>query len=137
MPIDHHTLGAGSLLSLHGRLHRIVFEFNGYLLIVDVASPGIYLVENSEGLVGLPHRDDLATLFAKGQALPAPSGDSAERMRVELALLDAAGVRNGTKAIAIWLDRNWTADLRCRFGDHDNAATLKRWRSQQRRDGRS
>ncbi len=56
-----------------------------------------------------------------------------DRMMAQCDLLDAAGVKNGVKAIENALDRGedrlWTDELRAKWGDHDNPRTIKEWRA--------
>lgn len=58
-----------------------------------------------------------------------------DRVSAHCDLLDALGIANGTKAIAIALHSEWTDALRARFGDTANPATVKRWRTIRRRGG--
>jgi hypothetical protein len=67
------------------------------------------------------------------EAAPQHAGsDEEERIRAHCDLLDARGIHNGTKAIAIALHAYWTDDHRKLFGNYANPATVKRWRSQRR-----
>ncbi|QXT34808.1 DDE-type integrase/transposase/recombinase [Sphingomonas sanguinis] len=54
-----------------------------------------------------------------------------DKMLAQIELLDAAGVKNGSKAIETFLDRDggWTDRHRAAWGDHDLPGTIKSWRS--------
>jgi transposase InsO family protein len=72
--------------------------------------------------------NDAAALTVE-QAIEVDPG--VERMLAQVELLDAAGVKNGTKAIENFLDRegNWTSELQTRWGDHDLPGTIRNWRA--------
>ncbi len=62
--------------------------------------------------------------------------EKARRMIATCDLLDALGVPNGAKAIAIALAKHWDERLRFRYGKHDNPSTIKRWRIERSRPPR-
>ena len=126
------------IVILHGRPFVVLCTVDvetGETLIVDARSGHPALSMHADGRVTLPGRRSLeaAAQTCDDDAASGHSDVATERMRVELDLLDAAHVRNGTKAIWLWLNANWSDDLRFRFGDFDDAATIKRWRTQLRR----
>jgi hypothetical protein len=128
---------AQEIVILHGRPFVVLCTVDtetGETLIVDARSGHPALSMHADGRVALPGRMSLETAAqACGSDAESGNGDVAtERMRIELDLLDAAQVKNGTKAIWLWLNSNWSDDLRLRFGDFDDAATIKRWRTAQR-----
>lgn len=107
-------------------------------LVLAYASPphALFLMPDQDGVPALVSQDLFWLLAAEGRAevltFPKPANrrqDASTRLATTCDLLEAAGVRNGTKAIAIWLHRNWSADLKARFGEPDNPHTIRRWRS--------
>lgn len=132
------TETAKEIVILHGRPFVVLCTVDtetGETLIVDARSGHPALSMHADGRIALPGKSSLEAV-ARTCGSDAASGNhdvATERMRVELDLLDAAQVRNGTKAIWLWLNANWTDDLRSRFGDFDDAATIKRWRTAMRR----
>jgi hypothetical protein len=126
----------GKLVILQGRAYVVlatVATDPPETLVVDVRS-GHPVLSPRGGGIGLPSVDGVALLSGAASDEAAADIDFAtERMRIELDLLDRAGVRNGTKAIWLWLAANWSEDLRRRFGDFDDPATIKRWRTELRR----
>lgn len=126
----------GKLVILQGRAYVVLATVPTNppeTLVVDVRS-GHPVLSPRGGGIGLPSADGVALLAgAAPDEVAADIASATERMRVELEMLDAAGVRNGSKAIWFWLDANWSDDLRMRFGDFDDPATIKRWRTAQRR----
>lgn len=150
MTIPRHSDGAertfagelpnGSLIAIDGVEHLVLAALGDLLMLVSVVSHHVYLVQDPAGCIMLPDRRRIADFLASGRAeIPRPVARTAradlERMRTELTMLDAARVPNGAKAIAIHLHRSWTPDLVARFGPHDDPATIRRWRTQGRRDG--
>ena len=128
----------GSLIAIDGVEHLVLAALGDLLMLVSVVSHHVYLVQDDAGCIMLPDRRRIGELLASGRAeIPAPAerttGADLERLRTELTMLDAAGVPNGVKAIAIHLHRSWTPDLIARFGPHDEPATIRRWRTEARR----
>lgn len=69
-----------------------------------------------------------------GREQPDPARAAMERKAAHCDLLDALGVPNGTKAIAIALHSEWKDLHRERFGEAAKPATVKRWRTARRRN---
>lgn len=120
------------------RLRMLGSTGNGLILIHADFPFGIYLV-GGEGGPSLMTRIQWREFEERGEAevLPAsaaPIGqpNSSEKLRFVIDLLDAARVRNGVKAITIWLHAHWTPELRARWGEPDNAHTIRRWRSRKK-----
>jgi hypothetical protein len=107
------------------------------ILLMHVRPPyQLFLYPTEAGAPAHLTKKRLAQLLEAGVALVVPlsideeESDATERLIATCDLLDAAGVKNGAKAIDIWLHANWSADLMRRYGHFDNAHTIKRWRSQ-------
>lgn len=66
--------------------------------------------------------------------VPAGHDFQALKRRAQVAALDMAGVANGSKAISRWFAANWHPSLSRIWGPHDHPATVKRWRSESRRE---
>ena len=98
----------------------------------------LYMAAGEDGLPGLLPRSDWTRLVAADRATILPPADArppvddAAKVVAQCALLDAAEVPQGNKAIAIWLHLNWSPDLQRRFGAPSNPSTLRRWRAQRR-----
>lgn len=120
---------------------RTIGSFRQSLLLAHVDPPyALFLFPDESGVPALLTKTRCAELVREGVAEVLPSSmlaheplDPTEKLSVQMDLLDAAGVANGTKSIQIWLHRNWTPDLRQRRGDHDNAHTIRRWRARRNR----
>lgn len=139
----HHLAPGGSdvqsadLWMVHGRPHRHLATVAKAVLLSDVASHHLYLVQHPDGRIGPPDTDQVDRMIDAGQIARIDDltrdDTGVERMGIELSLLDGAGVRNGEKSIAIFLHAVWDEDLRRRYGDHDEPATIRRWRTAQRK----
>ena len=110
----------------------------GSKLILSHSTPpyGLYLVPDFEGCPSLMTNVQWSELVRRGEAevLPAfekrvDAPNPVRKLIMQVDLLDAAGVANGAKAIAIWLHRNWTPDLVATWGPHDNVHTIRKWRA--------
>ena len=130
----------GGILALDGEQHRVLAILGNRVLLASVATDRIYLEQSSDSAIGLPLRSRIAEMTAAGRVRCVPSPAAPDRapsgLVAQIDMLDRAKVPNGAKAIAIFLHRNWTADMRERYGDHDDPATLKRWRTVARRPER-
>lgn len=132
------TDAAPEIVILHGRPFIVVATVHTdreEKLVVDARSGHPVLSMRRDGRTGIPSAAALSAIDAASTDLPNVRTESVvdARMRLELEMLDAAEVRNGTKAIWLWLNANWTDDLRTRLGDFDDPATIKRWRTELRR----
>lgn len=120
---------------------RVIGHTASNLILTGLKPPHhLYLMGGADGVPRLPSFDEWSELEVRGRAelLPhAPHETSTTtgtvaKMIAQCDLLDAAQVLNGAKAIAIWLDRNWSPDLIERFGEPDSPHTIRRWRSRRR-----
>lgn len=131
----------GELYTIHRRLHRLLAIIVNGLLLIDVASHHLHLVQHPGGGIGLPTLDDVREMLTAGVmelVEPVPEvPDEMGRMETEIELLDAAKVRNGTKAIWLFLHGAWTEELRQRYGPFDDPATIRRWRTERRKAARA
>lgn len=129
-------MAPGSILNILGSPHRIVALVKKRVLAADLRTHHAFLVQDADGTIQLPRLSSLEEMIECGQAIPASEADApseTERMRVQIDMLDAADVRQGDKAIWIFLTANWTPSLRARFGPHDEPWKIRRWRTALRR----
>lgn len=131
------TLKAGSLYTVHGRVHRLLASVAQTVLISDVASHHFFLIQHPDGRIGPPSIDQFDELIASGAVAPLTDEPidkvGQARMDTELGMLEAAKVRNGSKSIWLFLNAVWTEDLRRQFGPFDDPATIRRWRTERRK----
>ncbi|MBB4087075.1 hypothetical protein [Sphingomonas carotinifaciens] len=134
---------AGSLASLDREMHRVVAHIGRRLLLANVATNTIFLVqEGARGDLRLPTRKVWIDLVEAGRAevvrsdapVEEPAESSAAKVSLQCDMLDAAGVPLGAKAMDIWLHRHWTSDLIARWGPHDSVHTPRFWRRERRRE---
>ncbi len=137
----------GTIFKIWNQPLRLVGIAKDRLVIAHASSPfGLFLVPDLDGTPGLMTVSYFTELSRSGQvevekpsnARPQKATDpvrlAAERLRTECDMLDAAGVRNGSKSIDMFIHANWTADLRSRYGEPDNCHTIRRWRSKRKRE---
>ena len=125
------------LYTIHRRMHRLLGRVGDRVMLIDVADHRFHLVQQEDGTIGLPSIGKVRRMLATDEMrrvdpIPAANVDI-ERLDAEVGLLEAAGVRNGEKAIAIFMHAVWDDDLRRRFGDHDEPATIRKWRTARRK----
>lgn len=134
------SIDAGTLLRMLGSLHRVLALLDGRVLLMDVRSHHAFLIQEDDGSLQLPRIALVEEMVRSGKATPAGHGDpdpsSSQRMRTQIAMLDAAEVPQGEKSIFIHLATHWTQDLEARFGPFDDAAKIRRWRTALRRAAR-
>lgn len=130
----------------------------GRLSMLDCKTGQPFLVPDGFGKTALPTEDDFDELFRAGR-IEVVLHQSVVQSRAEMAaaeldmsdleaidpkirkviaqveLLDANGVKNGVKAITNALNSLWTSELISEFGEHDNPATIKRWRAERGEPG--
>lgn len=126
----------GSLIDIAGSRHRIAALVDKRVLAFDLRTHHIYLTQDADGSIQLPTVSLIRQMIDSGQAVPATELDepsATERMRAQIDMLDAAEVRQGDKAIWIFLTTHWTAELEARFGRHDQPWKIRRWRAALRR----
>ncbi len=118
---------------------RVLGLLQDRLILVSHQPPFVlYMSGGRDGLPGLPMLADWKALVAANRAAIIPPAeerqepDDVEKVVELCALLDAARVPQGNKAIAVWLHRNWSTDLQRRFGSPSSPSTLRRWRARQR-----
>ncbi len=134
---DGSDVQSANLWMVHGRPHRHLATVAKAVLLSDVATHHLYLVQHPDGRIGPPDADQVDRMIDAGQIAPIEDvrrdDGGVERMEVELALLNGAGVRNGEKSIWLHLNAVWGEDLRRRYGDFDDPATIRRWRTAHRK----
>lgn len=130
----------GELVRIDRQPHRVLAVIGDRVLLVHVVSQMVYLVRDQDGGIALPDAGHWNELVGHGrastaagtsrQATLADNGDDPDtaKLRLQIDMLEAAGVPNGDKAMAIWLAAHWTPSLKARFGEHSNVHTLRRWR---------
>ncbi len=129
----------GRILNILGSPHRIVALVKKRVLAADLRTHHTFLIQDTDGTIQLPRISSLEEMIERGQAIPASDAEEpseTERMRVQIEMLDAADVRQGDKAIWIFLTANWTPSLKARFGPHDEPWKVRRWRTALRRAAR-
>ncbi len=106
-------------------------------MIIDAANHHVHLMQQPDGSIGLPTLEQVREMLASGVMRPidltSASGTDDERRLILMDMMDAAGIRNGEKAIAIFLHAVWDEDLRQRYGNHDDPATIRKWRTARRK----
>ncbi len=142
-PADRESsLRANALYRLHGRVHRLLSATSLAVILADVDTHHIYMVETDGGTIGAPSKSHVDRMFDTGEISAVHTRpvfgqpivpDAIARMDAELELLDAARVRNGEKAIWLHLSAVWKDDLRRRFGEFDDPSTIRRWRTARRK----
>lgn len=145
----------GTLIEIDGVDHRPTGHAAGRQQLLDVVT-GAYFVDR--GATGMPTDDEFSAMLEQGRVrIKGPR--SADRIRLlnesaewaldqaiaidpsvgkrlaQVQLLDAAGVANGDKAIAVHLARFWTPELVEKHGPHDPPRTIRRWRTTRGRPG--
>ncbi|UYY58003.1 hypothetical protein [Sphingomonas sp. S2-65] len=126
----------GSEIRIRSSRLRLVGRAGFNLILAHSTPPyGLYLVADRDGCPSLMTCSQWSELALVGEAevLPAmrscQAPDPTLKLLTQVELLDAAGVKNGAKAIAIWLHRHWTGDLLATWGPHDNVHTIRKWRA--------
>jgi hypothetical protein len=130
-------LATDGLYTIHRRMHRLLATVADRAMIIDAANHHVHLMQQPDGSIGLPTLEQVREMLASGVMRPihsnSASGTVQERRRILLDMMDAAGIRNGVKSIAIFLHAVWDEDLRRRYGDHDEPATIRKWRTARRK----
>lgn len=128
----------GRLVDIHRAPHRILAVVQGRVLATGTLGHGAYLVQDPlDGTIQLPGIEAFRAMLAAGEAVwpkvEAKRATASERMRAQIRLLDALGTKQGDKAIWIALAAHWSPDLEARYGPHDEAWKIRRWRAALRR----
>lgn len=122
----------GALLLLAAVRYRVVAYVGERVLMTSVTTHHPWLEQDPDGSIQLPTTLRLLEMMHAGIARPCePEGgiSPTEKLRFEIDLLDAAGVRQGDKCIWQFLAKAWTPDLVARFGQHDDPWRIRRWRA--------
>jgi hypothetical protein len=129
----------GSIIDILGSRHRIVALVRKRVLASDLRTHHLFLTQDADGSIQLPRISTIRAMIECRQAVPvmalAPPS-ATDRMKVLIDMLDAADVRQGDKAIWIFLTTHWTAALEAEFGPHDPPWKIRRWRAALRQAGR-
>lgn len=127
----------GAIIDILGSRHRIVALVEKRVLASDLRTHHPYLVQDADGSIQLPRISLVRQMIESGQAVPVTTfgePSATERMRTQIDMLNAAEVRQGDKAIWIFLAARWTAELTARFGPHDPPWKIRRWRAALRKE---
>lgn len=128
------------LVRIDGQLHRVIAHVQDRLVLVHVKPPhAMFLSQDGDGLIAPPDAETWRALVAERRIEPVPPAmldestadgdDETGKLMAQCAMLDAAGVHNGVKAMSIWLHANWSKAHVERWGRHSNVHTLRRWRT--------
>lgn len=97
-------------------------------VVVSIALTG---VETAADVAVDP--DPEITAFLREFAAGAAAGqEGSTALAVQCALLDRFAVRQGSKAIAVFMHRHWSPGLARAFGPAVNPHSLRRWRQEMR-----
>lgn len=125
------------LYTIHRRMHRLLAMVGDTVILIDIADHRFHLVQREDGAISLPSVGKVREMLETGAMRPVdpnPTGKAdTRRLNAEFGLLEAAGVPNGEKAIAIFMHAVWDDDLRQQYGDHDEPATIRKWRTARRK----
>lgn len=154
-----YNLPVGTIISIDGRPHqRPTRPIPDRLSMIDCHTGQPFLVPDGKGGTAFPTEDDYDNLLREGRleivlpenviasrALAAKAEwdmsdleaiDPGIRKTIaQITLLDENGVKNGVGAICNALKTLWTPELKKEFGDHDQPATIKRWRAERGEPG--
>ncbi|HEX8226019.1 MAG TPA: Mu transposase C-terminal domain-containing protein [Allosphingosinicella sp.] len=149
----HYNISKNAITEINGAPYKDLGEtVSGRVHLMHGVTGATFLVPGPDGTLGLPTREDYDELLRTGQIIirePTSliearriareadwTGEDCEeltpkcrKMLAQCRLLDDNGIPNGSKAIATALTTHWSEELQAKFGDHDNAHTIKRWRS--------
>lgn len=129
----------GSLVDVYEVAHRLLAYVDDRVLLTTLDTHHPCLTQDEDGSIQLPTVHWLLDRIAEGNVTPrrpSPGPSPTEKLRFEIAMLDAAGVPQGDKCIWQFLAKAWTPDLVERFGEHDDPWRIRRWRSAIRRAAR-
>lgn len=124
----------------------------GRLMLVHMVTGNVFVAPDADGVVGLLTDDQFDELQRQNRVVlrSAPSVDPTRRMNglsqwtidqamgidpavgkmlAQIDLLDAAGIKNGDKAIERHMADKWTPDLVAKYGEHDPVRTIRYWRA--------
>lgn len=131
------TSSVDVLYQVHGCVHRVLATIDAGVILSDVSSHRIFLVQRDDGSIGIPPRERIERMLASGEmsAIETSSvpSDAVARMNAQITLLDEADVSNGVKAIWLHLSAAWSEDMRSRYGPFDDPSTIRRWRTIRRK----
>ncbi|MET4133787.1 putative transposase [Porphyrobacter sp. MBR-155] len=154
-----YNLPAGTIIEIDGRPYqRPTHPVPGRLLMQDCHTGQPFLVPDGKGGTEFPTEDDFDNLLIEGRikivlpqkivasrALAAKAewdlsdleaiDPGIRKTMAQVILLDENGIANGVNAITKGLAKLWTPDLKAKFGDHDEPATIKRWRAERGEPG--
>lgn len=153
-PLPPYNLPPGTIVEIDGRPYqRPAYSVPGRLILADCHTGQPFLVPDGQGGTAFPTEDDFDQLFIEDRLkLVFPQNVVASRALAtkaewdlsdleaidpgirktieEIKLLDDAGVKNGVASITDAMTHLWTPDLQAKYGDHDDPATIKRWRAE-------
>ena len=132
---------SGSLIDIDTARHRLLAIWSDRVILTDVRTHHTFLCQQPDGSIQLPTVDLVIKMIERGDAKPVSRDEGEEtspsaRMRRQLEMLDAANVRQGDKAIWLFLAKAWTPDLVEQFGPFDDPWRIRRWRAELRRAAR-
>lgn len=130
----------GSLVDLHTVRHRLVAYIARRVLLTDLRVHAAYLLQDRNGSLQLPTTVRMLEMIRSGEARlvedMTPDFTPTEKLRFQIDMLDANGIRQGDKAIWQYLAAAWTPALVARFGPHDDPWRIRRWRAALRNGAR-
>lgn len=129
----------GSLIDVYGVAHRLLAYVDDRVLLTTLDTHHPCLTQDVDGSIQLPTVHWLLDGMVEGSITPhrpVTRPSPTEKLRFEIAMLDAAGVPQGDKCIWQFLAKAWTPDLVERFGEHDDPWRIRRWRSAIRKAAR-
>ncbi len=127
----------GAFIDIRSVGYRLLAYVEGRALLTDATTHHTWLSQDEDGSLQLPKDTRLLDMLRSGEARIAerigPTFTHTEKLKFEIDLLDANGVRQGEKAIWQFLVKAWTPDLVARFGKHDDPWRIRRWRADLRK----
>lgn len=147
-----------STVEIHGVEYHPRPPMGGRLAFLNPLNGAYFTCPDENGVLGLPTDDQFSRLLLSGDAkVKAPKSTDrvrllndvaqwamdqavsldpqAEKRLVQVTLCDDAGVQNGEKAIARFMEKNWTPELMEKFGPHNPPRTIRYWRRTRGRPG--
>lgn len=143
----------GCLVVIDGGEHRFTGYAGGRMQLHHVTTGLLFVATGDDGVTG-PLTDELFSKLLREHRISLTMPRSTPRARLlggvpqwamdqaveqdpasakraaQCQALDAVGAMNGTKAIEVALKKHWTAELIAKFGPHDPARSIRRWRAE-------
>jgi len=127
----------GASINIRAVGYRLLAYVGGRALLTGVMNHHPWLEQDEDGSLQLPKDTRLLDMLRSGEARLAkrvePAFTHTEKLKFTIDLLDANRVRQGEKAIWLFLAEAWTPDLLDRFGPYDDPWRIRRWRADLRK----